>query len=65
MGLRTLARTIAHNKSYNNCRTTDLFQWYFSKAWREKGHPANARKARCPGPTKKGHRPLCPSGKER
>lgn len=65
MGLRTLARTVARNKSYRNCGTTDMFGYYFSKEWREKGHPANLRKYSSPGPTKKGHRPLCASGDAR
>jgi len=65
MGLRKLARTAARGKSYTESRTTDMFQYYFSKMWRAKGHPANLRKYECPGPTKKGHKPFCPSGKER
>lgn len=59
MGLRTLARTVAASKSYRNCKTTDMFGYYFSKEWREKGHPANLNGSGCPGPTKKGHKPVC------
>lgn len=40
MSLRTLARTVAHNKSYQKCGTTDMFKYFFTKLWREKGHPA-------------------------
>lgn len=39
MGLRSLARTVAANKSYRNSGTTDMFGYFFQKAWREKGHP--------------------------
>lgn len=63
MGLRTLARTVARNKSYKKCGTTSMFGYFFSKEWREKGHPANLNKMGSPGPTKKGHRPMCISGK--
>ena len=62
MGLRKLAREVAHNQSYKKGGTTDMFHYYFSKFWREKGHPANLRKDKCPGPTKKGHRPACVKG---
>ncbi|MEZ3504911.1 MAG: hypothetical protein K1W25_15945 [Lachnospiraceae bacterium] len=41
MGLRSLARTVAANKSYRNSGTTDMFGYFFQKAWREKGHPAS------------------------
>ena len=64
MGLRTLARTVCVNKSYKKSRTTDMFSYFFSTIWRTK-HPANLRKYRCPGPTKKGHKAFCPSGKEK
>ena len=63
MGLRTLARTVARNKSYKKSRTTDMFGYFFSEGWREKGHTANLNKYKSPGPTKKGHKPICPSGK--
>lgn len=63
MGMRTLARTVARNKSYKKCGTTDMFGYFFSKVWREKGHPANLNTMGSPGPTKKGHRPMCISGK--
>lgn len=65
MGLRTLARTAAKNKSYKKCGTTDMFGYFFSKEWREKGRPANLNRYKCPGPTKKGHKPMCISGKEK
>lgn len=58
-GKRKLARTVARNKSYANGRTTDIFGYFFSKEWREKGHPANLNKEGFPGPCKKGHRPKC------
>lgn len=60
---RRLARTVAKNKSYKQSRTTDMFQYFFSEMWRAKGHPANLNKYSCPGPTKKGHRAVCPSGR--
>ncbi len=41
MGLRSLARTVAANKSYRKSGTTDMFEYFFLKAWREKGHPAS------------------------
>lgn len=47
--MRSLARTVARSKSYNQCGTTDMFQYFFTKLWREKGHPASNRK----NPTKK------------
>lgn len=37
--MRTLARTVARNKSYAKCGTTDMFEYFFDKIWREKGHP--------------------------
>lgn len=61
-GLRRLARTVAHNQSYRQSHTTDMFGYFFSKGWREKGHPANLNKHSSPGPTKKGHKPACVSG---
>lgn len=64
MGLRTLARTVCATKSYKNGRTTDMFSYFFSTIWRKR-HPANLRKYTYPGPTKKGHKAFCPSGKER
>lgn len=63
MGLRSLARTVARNKSYAKSGTTDMFDYFFSKEWRAKGHGANLNKRGCPGPTKKGHKAICPSGK--
>ena len=60
---RKLARTVARNKSYKQSRTTDMFQYFFSVGWRAKGHTANLRKEKVPGPTKKGHRAFCPSGR--
>ena len=60
---RKLARTVARNKSYKESRTTDMFQYFFSVMWRAKGHTANLRKDSIPGPTKKGHRAFCPSGR--
>lgn len=41
MGLRSLARTVAANKSYRESGTTDMFGYFFQKEWREKGHPAS------------------------
>lgn len=41
MGLRTLARTVARNQSYRKSGTTDMFDYFFTKAWREKGHTAS------------------------
>ena len=41
MGLRSLARTVAANKSYRQSGTTDMFDYFFTKVWREKGHPAS------------------------
>lgn len=41
MGLRTLARTVARNQSYRKSGTTDMFDYFFTKIWREKGHPAS------------------------
>lgn len=38
--MRRLARTVAANKSYQKCHTTDMFEYFFEKLWREKGHPA-------------------------
>ena len=64
MGLRNLARTVSKNKSYRKSRSNSMFPYFFSKEWREKGHYANLRKDTLPGPTKKGHKPFCPSGKE-
>lgn len=63
MGLRKVARTVAREQSYKKSRTTDMFNYFFSKMWRAKGHPANLHKHSCPGPTKKGRKPFCPSGK--
>lgn len=60
MALRELARTVSMNKSKKNCGTTDMFGYFFSKIWREKGHYANMKAYSFPGPTKKGHRPFCP-----
>lgn len=59
MSLRKVARASARSKSYADCRTTDMFRYFFSKGWREKGYPANLKKHNSPGPTKKGHRPKC------
>lgn len=59
MGLRTLARTTAKNMSYKKSKTTDMVEYFFDKKWREKGHPANRGGCKGPGPTKKGHRPMC------
>ncbi len=39
--MRSLARTVARNTSYQKSRTTDMFQYFFTKLWREKGHPAS------------------------
>ena len=61
--MRKLARTVAHAKSYVESHTTDMFGYFFSKEWREKGHYANLNKYGMKGPTKKGHKPLCVSGK--
>ncbi len=45
--MRSLARTVAHNKSYKKCGTTDMFHYFFTKMWREKGHPeATGRRKR-------------------
>ncbi len=52
MGLRSLARTVAANKSYRQSGTTDMFDYFFTKLWREKGHPAPDVKR----PTKKPRR---------
>lgn len=41
MGLRSLARTVAANKSYRQSGTTDMFGYFFQKEWRDKGHPAS------------------------
>lgn len=35
--MRSLARTVARNQSYKKCHTTDMFQYFFTKIWREKG----------------------------
>lgn len=32
---------VARNQSYKKSRTTDMFQYFFTKMWREKGHPAS------------------------
>lgn len=40
MGMRTFAREVARNKSYRKCGTTSMFDYYFQKTWRDKGHPA-------------------------
>lgn len=56
MGLRKLARTTAKNMSYKKSKTTDMFDYFFDKKWRDKGHPANVQ-YKGAGPTKKGHRP--------
>lgn len=53
MGIRKLARTVAKNKSYAKGGTTDMFGYFFSKEWREKGHPANLNHYGVPGSTKK------------
>lgn len=42
--MRRLARTVAHNKSYQKCGTTDMFQYFFAKLWREKGTSGSNRK---------------------
>lgn len=65
MGLRTLARTVAKNKSYKKCGTTDMFGYFFTKEWREKRQLANANKTEHPGHTKKRHKANCISGKEK
>ena len=52
MGLRTIARTVVRNQSYKHGGTTDMFDYFFTKMWREKGHPA----ANPDRPTKKAHR---------
>ncbi|MCR2047907.1 hypothetical protein NSB25_11485 [Acetatifactor muris] len=52
MGLRSLARTVAANKSYRQSGTTDMFDYFFTKAWRENGHPASGADR----PTKKRRR---------
>lgn len=39
-GMRSLAREVARNQSYQKTHTTDMFQYFFTKHWREKGHPA-------------------------
>lgn len=31
------------NKSYAKCVTTDMFEYFFDKIWREKGHPKSNR----------------------
>lgn len=43
MGMRTLARTVAANMSYRQSHTTDMFGYFFTKLWRDKGHPASGR----------------------
>lgn len=50
--MRTLARTVARNKSYVKCGTTDMLEYFFDKIWREKGHPRSMRY----NPTKKRRR---------
>ena len=37
--MRKLARAVAMNRSYVNSGTTDMFEYFFDKIWREKGHP--------------------------
>lgn len=39
--MRSLARTVARNQSYKKSGTTDMFHYFFTKLWREKGHPAS------------------------
>lgn len=39
--MRSLARTVARNQSYKKSHTTDMFQYFFTKLWREKRHPAS------------------------
>ena len=50
--MRKLARTVAANQSYKNGGTTDMFDYFFTKVWREKGHPASGADR----PTKKRRR---------
>ncbi len=52
MGLRSLARTVVANKSYRQSGTTGMFDYFFTKLWREKGHPASGIER----PTKKPRR---------
>lgn len=47
--MRKLAREVARNKSYRKSGTTDMFDYFFTKIWREKGHPRSNRL----NPTKK------------
>ena len=43
-GLRRVARDMARAQSYKQCHTTDMFDYYFKKIWREKaGHPEGKR----------------------
>ena len=43
-GMRSLVRTVAMNKSYRQSPTTKMFQYFFTKLWREKAHPAENRR---------------------
>ncbi len=48
--MRRLARTVARSKSYKKSSTTDMFDYFFKKIWREKGkHPESGKM----NPTKK------------
>lgn len=55
---RRLARQTAKAKSYKKSGTTDMFEFFFTKIWRERvGHPASINKYSGGGPCKKGHKP--------
>ena len=55
--LRKVARDAAKGKSYKNAKNTNMFEYYFVKMWREKGHPRNINKYGYPSATKKNHKP--------
>ena len=55
--MRRLARQTAKAKSYKKTRTTDMFEYFFTMLWREKGHPASINKYSMGGACKKGHKP--------
>lgn len=43
-GLRKWTIEVSHNRSYRQSHSTDMFGYFFEKAWREKtGHPRGTR----------------------
>ena len=56
--MRRLVRQTAKAKSYKKSGTTDMFEFFFKKIWRERLlHPASVNKYGKIGACKKGHKP--------